>query len=179
MLITILLSSRTHDEVTGPAAERLLSRAPTPDDLLRLDPEEVQHLIYPVGFYRQKAIHILEIARILTIQKEVPADFSRLTSLPGVGRKTANLVLSLAFGIPAIAVDTHVFRISRRLGWAFSQTPDEVEEELKVLFPKADWISINQVLVGFGQTICRPLRPRCSNCLVAACCPYFRSGPVW
>lgn len=174
VLISVLLSSRTKDETTEGAVERLFSRADTADEMSRLEEKEIAGLIYPVGFYREKARNIKAICRTLAGNRPVPNDFPRLTLLPGVGPKTANLVLALAFGIPAVAVDTHVFRISRRLGWAEGDTPEKVGEELRRRFPEEYWNSINQTLVGFGQTICRPLSPRCRDCRISLFCPDFR-----
>lgn len=174
ILISVLLSARTKDAVTGAAVERLFKAAPTPARMARLSPETLRRLIYPVGFYRQKARHIAEICRRLAAAGHFPDTLEELLELPGVGRKTANLVLALAFQQPAIAVDTHVFRISRRLDWARGGKPQQVEEELQRLFPRRRWRRINGVLVGFGQTVCRPLRPLCPECILRRLCPYFK-----
>ena len=163
ILISVLLSARTQDPVTEKAASRLFAAAATPEQMARLPLEEVSRLIYPVGFYRTKAKHILEICSVLGQENKFPSTLAGLLALPGIGRKSANLVLALAFSRPAIAVDTHVFRISRRLGWAKGETPVEVEKELERLFPRRRWIAINQILVGFGQTICRPVHPKCGG----------------
>lgn len=171
VLISVLLSSRTKDETTEGAVKRLFSKAETADQMNRLSEETIASLIYPVGFFREKARNIKAICRFLSGNIPVPDDFSQLTSLPGVGPKTANLVLALAFKIPAVAVDTHVFRISRRLGWASSDSPEKVGEELKQLFPREYWNIINQTLVGFGQTVCRPISPRCGECRLSWFCP--------
>lgn len=171
ILISVLLSARTQDPVTEKAAGRLFVAADTPDKMARLPEEEIARLIYPVGFYRTKAKHILGICRALAAGKEFPSTLARLLELPGIGRKSANLVLALAFSRPAIAVDTHVFRISRRLGWAQGRTPEAVEMELQELFPRERWVDVNQVLVGFGQTVCRPVRPKCGACVLKRTCP--------
>lgn len=174
ILISVLLSSRTKDGVTMGASERLFSAADTPEKILALGEVKIAELIYPVGFFRQKAKNIMKIAaKLKETAGEVPTDFEKLTSFPGVGRKTANLVLSLAFGIPAISVDIHVFRISRRLGWVSGDKPEIVEEELKEIFPESEWNSVNQTLVGFGQTICKPVNPSCSLCTITDKCNYF------
>ena len=174
ILISVLLSSRTKDGVTMGASERLFSAADTPEKILALGEVKIAELIYPVGFFRQKAKNIMKIAaKLKETAGEVPTDFEKLTSFPGVGRKTANLVLSLAFGIPAISVDIHVFRISKRLGWASGDKPEIVEEELKEIFPESEWNSVNQTLVGFGQTICKPVNPSCSLCTITDKCNYF------
>ncbi len=172
-LISVLLSSRTKDEVTKKSSEALFDRAETPGMMLALGEGEVARLIYPVGFYRQKAKNIIAICRKLADSSHVPDTYEGLIALPGVGRKTANLVLAIAFQQPAIAVDIHVFRISRRLGWAKGDKPELVEEELKVLFPPEFWRRINQALVGFGQTVCKPQKPKCPICILNSECPYF------
>jgi len=177
ILISVLLSARTQDPVTEKAAARLFARAATPESMLRLPIEEVSRLIYPVGFYRTKARNILAICAILHQGGEFPSSLDELLQLPGIGRKSANLVLSLAFRIPAIAVDTHVFRIARRLGWACGKTPDLVEKELERLFPRRSWPQVNQVLVGFGQTICRPVSPKCRECVLGKTCPSSEVKP--
>jgi endonuclease-3 len=124
-----------------------------------------------VGFYRAKAGHILKICAILARGKKFPATLDELLALPGIGRKSANLVLALAFKVPAIAVDTHVFRIARRLNWSSGRTAAAVEAELRELFPRRRWTQVNQTLVGFGQTICRPVRPKCEVCVLQKTCP--------
>jgi endonuclease-3 len=171
ILISVLLSSRTKDAVTEKAASRLFAVADTPEKMLQLTAEQVGSLIYPVGFFRTKAKNILKICIILNQNKKFPATLAELLELPGVGRKTANLVLALAFNVPAIAVDTHVFRISRRLGWASGRTAEAVELELQKIFPRPQWPQVNQVLVGFGQTICRPVNPKCTECILNQDCP--------
>ncbi len=176
ILISVLLSSRTKDPVTRKASETLFAEAPTPAEMAQLPVEKIAGLIYPVGFYKQKAQHIAKIAREMASSSEIPGTYEGLTALPGVGRKTANLVLALAFGKPAIAVDTHVFRISRRLGWASADSPEGVEEELRALFPESHWTRINQILVGFGQTVCKPQGPLCSQCTITAACHYFKTN---
>jgi len=176
VLISVLLSSRTKDPVTHQAAEQLFSAADTPKKMTELEENKIAELIFPVGFYKQKAKHIKKIAEILSNSgsKSVPQTFAELTALPGVGRKTANLVLALAFNIPSIAVDTHVFRISKRLGWAKGNKPEDVEQELMELFPPGYWIRINQTLVGFGQSLCKPINPMCHQCKITKYCLYFK-----
>jgi len=171
ILISVLLSARTQDPVTEKAAARLFAAAATPETMARLRLEQVGRLIYPVGFYRTKARNILAICRILKQGVKFPSSLDEMLALPGIGRKSANLVLALAFHIPAIAVDTHVFRISRRLGWAKGRTPEAVELELQKIFPRPQWTQVNQVLVGFGQTICRPVHPKCAECVLKKSCP--------
>ncbi len=171
-LVSVLLSSRTKDAVTLAASERLFSGVMDSLTLAALSVEEIESRIYPVGFFRQKARHIKQIAEQLKSGTVLTPDRDMLMSLPGVGRKTANLVLALAFGVPAIAVDIHVFRISRRLGWCHRNTTAEVEQELMALFKQPEmWPRLNQTLVAFGQTICRPLRPLCRECSLSPVCP--------
>lgn len=177
VLISVLLSSRTKDPVTKKAGEQLFAVAETPDRMVALEEERIAGLIYPVGFYKQKSKNIKKLARILidTHNGEVPRTLEELTALPGVGRKTANLVLAIAFNVPAIAVDIHVFRISQRLGWASGEKPEEIEPQLRESFPPEQWNRINQTLVGFGQTICKPVSPSCHLCAITAHCVYFAS----
>lgn len=176
ILISVMLSSRTRDPVTEIASERLFAAADSPKKMVKLSEDEIGRLIYPVGFYRQKAKHIKKICKNLLENPIFPDSFAALTALPGVGRKTANLVLAMAFSRPAIAVDTHVFRISRRLHWATGNTPEEVEKELQAIFPVRRWNEINFTLVGFGQTICKPRNPLCGDCGINDICPFFQSN---
>lgn len=168
-----VISLRTKDAVTREATARLLSRAPTLGELAKLSQEEVARLIYPAGFYRTKAAQLLSIAQILMDQYggRVPPTRQALLSLPGVGRKTANLVLALGFGVPAIGVDTHVHRIANRLRLVQTRTPKETEQALTKLFPQEHWIAINDLLVPFGQNICTPTSPRCFGCPLSTSCP--------
>lgn len=178
ILVSTLLSLRTKDKVTLEASQRLLEKAPTAATLLSLTEEEIQTLIYPVGFYRVKARNLKQIAYQLIdrFQGEVPADRQLLLSLPGVGRKTANLVLNLGFGIPAICVDTHVHRISNRLGWVCTRTPEQTEYALMEVLPQRYWIPLNEVLVAYGQRVCTPQSPFCSTCPLERECPKVGVG---
>lgn len=172
VLVSCVLSLRTKDEVTSAASARLFARANSPGELLSVPVTEVERLIYPVGFYKTKAKNLHRICEQLLerFDGKVPADFDLLVSLPGVGRKTANLVLSKGFGVPAICVDTHVHRISNRLGWINTKTPEQTEKELKKLLPREYWIEINDLLVPFGQKVCQPVSPWCSKCDVEKLC---------
>ncbi|MCP5106837.1 MAG: endonuclease III [bacterium] len=176
ILVSVLLSSRTKDPVTRQASENLFAEADTPAKMKKLEENRIAELIYPVGFYKQKAKHVKKLAQILcdTTGGEVPDTLDQLTTLPGVGRKTANLVLALAFNQPAICVDIHVFRISQRLGWASGKKPEEIEKQLRDTFPSEHWNRINQTLVGFGQTLCKPISPMCHKCGITQYCRYFR-----
>ena len=173
VLVSTLISLRTRDEVTFEASERLLSEATTPQELMALPQERIETLIYPAGFYRNKAKTLRAIASILqeTYDGGVPDTLDGLLALPGVGRKTANLVLGLGFGIPAICVDTHVHRIPNRLGLIVTKTPEESERALTAILPQHYWIPINEWLVGFGQQVCTPQSPWCSRCPLADECP--------
>jgi len=173
VLVSTLLSLRTKDEVTGEAARRLLDVARTPEAMVALSPKKIEDLIYPVGFYPTKAKRLLSISRILLDRYggKVPDTLEALTALPGVGRKTANLVLVEGFKIPAICVDTHVHRISNRIGYVKTKTPDKTELALRKKLPKRHWVRYNELLVAFGQTLCRPISPFCSRCPVSDMCP--------
>ncbi len=172
VLVSTMISLRTKDEVTTPASQRLLRRAPSPEQLARMRVATIAELIYPAGFYRTKADHLKTMADILIRSHagRVPDTLEQLLQLPGVGRKTANLVLNLGFGIPAICVDTHVHRISNRMGWVTTRTPEQTEHALTALLPKRYWIPINEFFVGFGKRTCTPLSPYCSDCPLYDCC---------
>jgi len=173
VLVACLLSLRTQDTTTGPAAARLFALADTPAAMLRLTPRQIQRAIYPVGFYRTKARVILGLCRDL-LQRfgaRVPDDIDALLTLKGVGRKTANLVVTIGYGKPGICVDTHVHRISNRLGYVKTRTPEATEMALRAKLPRRYWIGYNDLLVTFGQNVCAPVSPRCSTCPVRALCP--------
>lgn len=173
ILIGCLLSLRTKDETTGPAAARLFALAGTAETMLQLPLERIEQAIYPVGFYRTKARMILDICRALVEQHagKVPDRIEALLGLKGVGRKTANLVLALGFQKPAICVDTHVHRISNRWGYVRTKTPKETEARLRRKLPRAYWLVYNDLLVAFGQNICKPISPLCRQCPLQAICP--------
>ncbi len=177
VLITTMLSHRTKDEVTDYAARELFEKYKTPKDLAYADVKEIEALIRKVGFYTVKAKRIKQVAGIIVNMpgSKVPNTIEELTSLPGVGRKTANVVLADSFGIPAIAVDTHVQRISRRIGWSNSDNPEETESKLRKLIPEELWLGLNPALVEFGKKICRPIGPKCDLCRVNMYCRYYRS----
>jgi endonuclease-3 len=172
ILIATILSLRTKDTLTAVVAPRLFDVADTPETMLELSEERLVELIYPVGFYRNKARTIRQICAALLEQHsgEVPADLDTLLALPGVGRKTANLVLTAGFGLPGICVDTHVHRICNRWGYVQTKNPDATEMALRDKLPKEYWIPINGLLVTLGQNVCHPTSPRCSTCPVAAYC---------
>ncbi len=172
MLIACLLSLRTQDTTTGPAAARLFALADSPQAMRRLTRQQIERAIYPVGFYRTKARAILKICDALLTRfgGAVPDEIDALLTLDGVGRKTANLVVTLGFGKPGICVDTHVHRISNRLGYIRTRTPDESEMALRAKLPRRYWIGYNDLLVTFGQNVCVPISPKCSACPVRTLC---------
>lgn len=172
MLISCILSLRTKDAVTHTASLELFKQAPNAATLAALPVAIIERLIYPVGFYRKKAIQIKKISQIVCdiYQGSVPADREKLLALPGVGSKTASLVLGVAFQIPAICVDIHVHRIANRLGLCVTTTPEETEKVLMELFAKDTWIELNRLLVMLGQNICVPVAPHCSRCPLATMC---------
>lgn len=173
VLVSTILSLRTKDEVTSEAAVRLFAKARTPEALLALGEKRVAELIYPVGFYPTKAQRLMAISRILIddYDSQVPDTMDGLLALPGVGRKTANLVLVEGFKQDAICVDTHVHRISNRIGYVQTKTPEQTEMALREKLPRKHWIVYNELLVAFGQVLCRPVSPYCSRCPVARMCP--------
>ncbi len=172
VLISTILSLRTKDEVTRAASLRLLQQGRTPQELLALSEDEIARLIYPVGFYKTKAKRIREICRELleTHGGRVPDDLEQLLTLNGVGRKTANLVVTLGYGKPGICVDTHVHRISNRLGYVKTKTPEQTEMALRGKLPPQYWIEYNDLLVTWGQHVCRPISPFCSRCAIYPYC---------
>ena len=172
-LISCILSLRTKDQTTLVASERLFARADTPTKMLALSARTLERLIYPVGFYRTKARVIRGICRDLIDKFHglVPDEIDLLMTLKGVGRKTANLVVTEAFAKPGICVDTHVHRISNRWGLVKTKTPDRTEIALREVLPRRHWLEYNGILVAFGQTICHPTSPWCSRCKIADLCP--------
>lgn len=172
ILIGTILSLRTKDEVTEKAMERLFQRARTPEEMLNLKNEEMEKLIYPVGFYRNKAKTIKDISKTIIERYggKVPDELEELLKIRGVGRKTANLVLTEGFGKLGICVDTHVHRISNRLGIVSTKNPFETEKTLRNILPEKYWIIYNTLLVTFGQMICKPVSPICSRCPVEHIC---------
>ena len=175
VLICCILSLRTNDKTTYPCSVRMLELGQTPQDFLKVDEDTLVKAIYPVGFYKNKAGQILDISKELVEKHngKVPQSIDELVKFKGVGRKTANLVMAKGFGIPAICVDVHVHRISNRLGWVKTNTPDETEMALRKLLPEKYWLDINTILVTFGQNICKPQRPLCDKCPVKEYCESF------
>ena len=173
VLVSTIISLRTRDAVTLASSRRLLDEAPTPKAMLDLDEGRIAGLIYPAGMYRTKAANLLKTADILLREHggDVPSNAEALIALPGVGLKTANLVLGAGFGIPAICVDIHVHRIANRRGWVKTLSADATEGELRRILPRRWWIPVNRILVSYGQRVCTPVSPRCSICPVAEDCP--------
>ncbi|HXE96970.1 MAG TPA: endonuclease III [Dongiaceae bacterium] len=172
VLISCIISLRTKDEVTAQASARIFARAETPEAMMGLSEDEISRLIYPAGFYRTKAAQIALLSRRLVEEYHgiVPDDIDELLRFKGVGRKTANLVMTLGFGKPGICVDTHVHRICNRLGYVSTKTADETEKVLRSRLPTEYWIEINDLLVAFGQNHCYPVSPRCSTCKIYDVC---------
>jgi endonuclease-3 len=173
ILIATLLSARTQDATTHAASTRLFKRARTPRTMARLSVREIERLIHPVSFYRNKARHVKACCEMLVerFRGRVPSTMEELVMLPGVGRKTANLVLILAFkSLQNICVDTHVHRISNRLGWVKTRQPDETEQALYLATDRRWWPYLNLYLVTWGQNVCRPVYPRCGDCVIAEDC---------
>jgi endonuclease III len=173
VLIATMLSAQTRDPVTAAAVERLFHVARTPSDVANLPEKQIARLIYPVSFYRNKARHLRNTCRILIERHKgrVPGNMAELLALPGVGRKTANLVLILSFGsLKNICVDTHVHRIANRLGWVRTRTPEATERALYEVTSARWWPFINLYLVTWGQHVCRPISPRCGECVVHPHC---------
>ncbi len=172
VLASTLISLRTKDAVTMEASRRLFRIAPSINALSELDADVIAETIKPAGFYRRKGEQLKKIACIIRDEynSEIPSDMDVLLSLPGVGIKTASLVLNLGFGIDAVCVDCHVHEISNRIGWVDTKTPEETEKELRKILPRRFWIPLNELLVRYGQLVCTPVSPRCSICPINASC---------
>src|SRR4051794_26166981 len=174
VLIATMLSAQTRDAVTAAATERLFAAARTPRAIAKLTVKQIEKLVYPASFYRHKAKHVKETCRLLVerFDSRVPGTMEELLMLPGVGRKTANLVLILSFkSLKNICVDTHVHRISNRLGWVRTRTPEETERALYAATAARWWPYLNLYLVTWGQNVCRPIYPRCGACVIRPYCP--------
>ena len=172
VLIACILSLRTNDRTTYPATLRMLELAKTPQEMIKVNEEDLAKAIYPVGFYKNKAGQIIELSKLI-IEKydgNVPDSIDELCKFRGVGRKTANLVMTLGFGVPAICVDVHVHRIFNRLGYLKTKNPEETEFALREKLPVKYWIPINSLLVTHGQNVCKPIKPQCDKCPVADYC---------
>jgi len=175
VLIACILSLRTNDRTTYPATVRMLKIGKTPEAFLNVSPETLEKAIYPVGFYKNKAKQIIDIAKELYLNHNnvVPNSIDELVKFKGVGRKTANLVLSKGYNLPSICVDVHVHRISNRLGLVTTNTPEETEFALKNNLPEKCWSEINTLFVTLGQNICKPLKPECDKCTLCKYCKFY------
>ena len=180
ILIATILSARTRDENTTKAADKLFKLYGTPQKLAKAKVKDVEKVIKSVGFYHVKSKRIIEVANLILSKYngKVPADIDKLVDMPGVGRKTANCVLVYAFEKPAIPVDTHVHRISNRLGLVDTKTPEETEMALREKIPKKYWLDINNTFVMYGQNICKPISPMCDVCKIRKTCNYFQTKSV-
>ena len=180
LLVVTVLSAQTTDENVNRVAPALFARWPVPDDLAAADPEEVESVIFSTGFYRQKTQSIIALSADLVerFDGRVPADLDSLVTLRGVGRKTASVVLAEAWGLPAIAVDTHVKRLSKRLGLSAHTDPEKVETDLRALYPEREWSGISMRFIQFGREVCTARRPRCWECPLADRCPYPHKSPA-
>jgi len=176
VLVATILSARTNDTTTTNAVKKLFPRANSAKELSKLSKEEIEKLIFPVGFYRNKAEFLKKLPRVLDelFGSKVPDNIDDLLKLPGVGRKTANLVVSVAFNKPAICVDTHVHRISNIWGYVKTRTPLETEMALRKKLPKKYWMTFNSILVAYGQRTCRPISPHCKECVINDYCPQIK-----
>jgi endonuclease-3 len=172
VLVSCVLSLRTRDETTRQASRRLFSLARTPGRMRELSPRVVEKAIFPVGFYRTKARNILEICDLLLAHHEgkVPDTLEGLLELPGVGRKTANIVMVYGFRRPGLPIDTHCHRIPNRIGWIKTRSPEETEQVLRASLPKRYWMTFNDLFVQFGQNVCKPIGPRCGECVIEKFC---------
>lgn len=180
LLIATLLSARTRDSTTIPIVKKLFQKYPNPGHLANAHLSDLEKDLYGIGFHTVKAKHVKELSKIVVekYQGTIPKTLEELTTLPGVGRKTANCILNYAFHQPAIAVDIHVFRIANRLGWVKTKTPPETEEALKKLIPQSSWSKVNMLLVDHGQRICQPRKPRCGECVIKKYCEFGKLHKV-
>lgn len=173
LLVSTILSAQCTDERVNLVTKSLFKKYKKPQDFLNMSNQELEKEIFSTGFYRQKAKSIINCCKALVEnhQSKVPSDFDLLNSLPGVGRKTASVVAGNAFGIPAIAVDTHVIRLSNLMGFINSKKPDKIEVRLKEIFPEKEWINLGHYLMNHGRKVCIARRPKCLNCIVSELCP--------
>ena len=178
LLVAVILSAQCTDERVNKVTAVLFKDYGTPQKMLTLSQEELEKYIYSCGFYHNKAKHILQATNdIINYHNgEVPADYDKLLALAGVGRKTANVVASVAFGIPAIAVDTHVFRVSNRLGLVNANTPEKTEEQLKMVIPKEKWSDCHHYIIFYGREVCSAKKPQCANCDINKFCDYYKNN---
>ena len=180
LLVATVLSAQTTDVQVNLIAPKLFAKYPTPEDLAAANPETVEEILKPTGFYRAKTRAVISLSAALRDRfgGQVPRRMKDLVTLPGVGRKTANVVLGHAFGVPGITVDTHVGRLSRRFGWTTATDPDKVETDVGSLFPRSEWTVLSDRLIWHGRRVCLARRPACGACALARLCPSFGLGPI-
>jgi endonuclease III len=180
LLVATVLSAQTTDVRVNLTTPALFAKYPTPEDLAAANPEDVEGILKPTGFYRAKTKSVIGLSVALRDRfgGEVPGKLKDLVTLPGVGRKTANVVLGNAFGVPGITVDTHFYRLSRRFGWTQATEPEKVEADVGALFPKSEWTMLSHRLIWHGRRMCHARRPACGVCPLARLCPSFGEGPV-
>ena len=180
LLVATVLSAQTTDKRVNLTTPALFAKYPTPEDLAAANPEDVEEILKPTGFFRAKTKSVMGLSAALRDRfgGEVPRTLEEMVTLPGVGRKTANVVLGNAYGIPGITVDTHFGRLSRRFGWTTSDDPVKVEAEVGALFPKSEWVMLSHRLIWHGRRICHARKPACGACPVADWCPSFGLGPT-
>jgi endonuclease III len=180
LLIATVLSAQTTDVRVNLTTPALFAKYPTPEDLAAADPEQLEAMLKPTGFFRAKTKAVLGLSATIrdSFGGEVPGRLDDLVTLPGVGRKTANVVLGNAFGVPGITVDTHFARLSRRFGWTSQDDPVKIEQEVGELFPKSEWTMLSHRLIWHGRRVCHARKPACGACTVAALCPSFGTGPT-
>jgi endonuclease-3 len=180
LLVSTVLSAQTTDVRVNLTTPALFAKYPTPADLAAADPEDVERILKPTGFFRAKTRAVMGLSAALCDRfgGEVPGRLSDLVTLPGVGRKTANVVLGNAFGVPGITVDTHFGRLARRFGWTTSLEPEKVEAEVGELIPRSEWTILSHRLIWHGRRVCHARRPACGACVLARLCPSFGEGPV-
>src|SRR3989344_256900 len=174
ILIMTMLSARTKDSTTIPIVQQMFKKYSSPEDFVQLEIKELEKILYRIGFFRTKAKNVKKLSEMILARYDgnVPDTLEELASLPGIGRKTANCILNYVFNKPAIAVDVHVHRIANRLGWIDTNTAEQTEQELQGIIPREEWINVNKLLVGHGQTICIPIKPKCPQCLIKEYCNY-------
>lgn len=180
LLVATILSAQSTDRGVNLVTPALFARYPTPAELAAADPLEVQVIVQPTGFFRAKTDHIIGMAQAVTdrFDGEVPATLDELVTLPGVGRKTANVVLGNAFGVPGITPDTHFQRVTRRMGWTSATKPDDIERTVGELFDPSLWVLVSHLVIWHGRRRCHARRPACGACPVAALCPSYGEGPT-
>lgn len=178
LLVAVILSAQCTDRRVNEVTRDLFKKYNTPEQYATMTPAELEPLIHSCGFFHNKAVNIIGAAKGIVDRfgGEVPKTMAELTSLPGVGRKTASVVMTVAFDEPAMPVDTHVFRVSGRLGLSHGKNPEQVEKDLKDLYPPSDWNIVHHTLIFHGRYICKALRPNCSECTLTEYCPYFKEN---